>query len=220
MTEFLRRYTDVLSVIDIVREKRITLLSPQAWPDRNDALGLELYRKLTGSVAIYACCLTDTVETSHHWQIFSNHNHGVCVVFDKEKLTAAFDEAGVKHGPMQYRSLTHLRESDRLDEDSLPFLKRDTFSAEKEYRAISTNTLGLLAPAGIHVPIQIDCISRIVIGPTVPRPLGVTLKAVIREQSSSSSIKVTFSALWNNKSWNDAMNAAFPLPLSSNSAAR
>lgn len=210
MTEFLRRYTDVLSVIDLVRERRITLLSPQAWPDRNDALGLELYRKLTGSVAVYACCLTDAVETSHHWQVFSNHNHGVCVVFDKEKLTYAFDAAGVGHGPMQYKSLTYLRDSESLDTLSLPFLKRDTFEAEKEYRAISTNTLGLIAPTSVHVPIQIDCISRIVIGPTVPRPLGITLKSVIREQSLSNGLKVTFSALWNNKSWNDAMNAAFP----------
>ena len=220
MTEFLRRYTDVLSVIDIIRERRLTLLSPQAWPDRNDALGLELYRKLTGSVAVYACCLTDAVETSHHWQIFSNHNHGVCVVFDKEKLAAAFDDADVRHGPMQYRSLTYLREPDSLDVSSLPFLKRDTFQAEWEYRAVSTNTLGLIAPSSVHVPIQIDCISRIVIGPTVPRPLGITLKAVIREQSLSSGLKVTFSALWNNKNWNDAMNAAFPSQPSSNRAAR
>lgn len=210
MSNFLRRYTDVLSVIDIVRERRITLLSPHAWPDRNDALGLELYRKITGSVAVYACCLTDSVETSHHWQIFSNHSHGVCVVFDKDRLTSAFDRADVKHGPMQYRSLTYLRESDNLDISSLPFLKRDTFQAEKEYRAVSTNTLGLLAPVSIHVPIPIECVSKIIIGPTVPRPLGIMLKAVMREQSSSYELPVTFSALWNNKSWNDAMNAAFP----------
>ena len=210
MTGFLRRYTDVLSVIDIVRERRLTLLSPQAWPDRNDALGLELYRKITGAVAVYASCLTDAAETSHHWQIFSNHNHGVCVVFDKDKLTSAFDEADVKHGPMQYRTLKEIRETEGLDISSLPFLKRDTFKAEKEYRAISTNTLGLIAPTSVHVPIQIDCISKIVIGPTVPRPLGMTLKSVIREQSLSSELRVTFSALWNNRSWNNVMNTAFP----------
>ena len=209
MSETLRRYTDVLSVIDIVRERRLTLLTPQSWPDRNDALGLELYRKLTGSVAIYACCLTDSVETSHHWQIFSNHNHGVCIIFDMDKLLSHFEESGLLHGPMIYSTIKYLKDDRNIPLFDLPFLKRDTFRSEGEYRVVSTNTLGLLAGPTAHVPLDISCIRRIVIGPTVPRELGLMLKRVIAEQAGKYEIKVTFSSLWNNRVWNEALNGAF-----------
>jgi hypothetical protein len=210
VSNFLRRYTDVLSVIDMVCEGRLTLLPPNNWPDRNDALGLDLYRKLSGSAAIYASCMTEAKETAHHWQVFSNHSHGVCVVFKKDELLSAFDSQGIIHGPMQYRNLSYLNESRGMNIEALPFLKRDTFEAEAEYRALSTESVGLLAASHVYVRVPVESISKIVIGPTVPRSLGLMLKRVIREQRECESLRVTFSTLWNNQSWHKALASAFP----------
>ena len=84
MATFLRRYTDALSLIDILNNKRLSLLSPAHWYDQNDAFGLELYRKRIGAGRVYALCFTDATETGHHWQLFAGQNHGVCIIFDQK----------------------------------------------------------------------------------------------------------------------------------------
>jgi hypothetical protein len=40
----LRRYTTLPVLLDLLREKRLTLVSPTSWPDRNDSFYLEQHK--------------------------------------------------------------------------------------------------------------------------------------------------------------------------------
>jgi len=41
---FIRRYTSVAALIDILRRREIVLLDPQNWDDRNDRYFMKLYK--------------------------------------------------------------------------------------------------------------------------------------------------------------------------------
>jgi hypothetical protein len=41
----LKRYTTLSSALDVLENKRLTLLDPAKWDDRNDTYFIELYRQ-------------------------------------------------------------------------------------------------------------------------------------------------------------------------------
>ena len=43
-TSRFRRYTSLSILLDILKEKRLTLLDPRNWDDKNDAFYMELYK--------------------------------------------------------------------------------------------------------------------------------------------------------------------------------
>ena len=43
-TSRFRRYTSLSILLDILKKKRLTLLDPQNWDDKNDAFYMELYK--------------------------------------------------------------------------------------------------------------------------------------------------------------------------------
>ena len=67
----LRRYTDVTSLIHIRRRRKITLLDPTTWEDKNDSKFLSIYKDKNNLKTVLALCFTDAPETSHHWKVFS-----------------------------------------------------------------------------------------------------------------------------------------------------
>lgn len=201
LKRYLRRYTDVLSAIDMLRHHRIVLLDPKSWADQNDSLGVERYRRQTEAGRAYAYCMTEASETAHHWQIFAGHAHGVCVVFHRAPFLKNLNErAGVLHGPMKYMNLTELQAAAPYPAEDLPFLKRSTFEAEEEYRVLATED-AIFAGDTYEVPIKPALVERIVLGPSMPAALGDTLKDILCEQGDCSHLKVTRSKLWNNEVW-------------------
>lgn len=112
---------------------------PRQWYDQNDSFGLELYGKQRGGQSVYALCLAEAPEHAHHWQIFADHSHGLCIQFDREGLLEHMDGfAGhVLHGPVEYMTLKKIRALEPIPTERLPFLKRDTFKSEDEYRILA-----------------------------------------------------------------------------------
>src|SRR5438045_1515201 len=80
----LNRYTTLPIALDMLAKKRITLLSPDTWEDRNDAY--YLYQQELRFRSVLAICFSMTSETFHHWRIFSHGVSGVCIEFDKARL--------------------------------------------------------------------------------------------------------------------------------------
>lgn len=206
MTDTFRRYTDVLSLLDMIQNERLSLLSPSLWYDQNDSFGLDLYSKRLGKGSVYALCLASSVETAHHWQIFSGHSHGLCIQLDREGLISHLDGLPDRllHGPVEYLNLTQVRALKPIPTDRLPFLKRETFKAENEYRVIAWQD-DFFATDSYTIPLPLSLIHRVTFAPAMPRQLAETLKAVICAKPGCEKIPFALSRLNNNESWRKAV---------------
>jgi hypothetical protein len=206
----LRRYTNVLSLLDILRHKRLTLLNPARWYDQNDALGLKRYAKFHDNM-VFAACFAEGPEQAHHWQIFAGDSHGVAVIFNKDFLLQTLDTVNelyfLRHGPVIYCNLKQLAEKRPLSIEQLPFLKRDTFKSEEEYRIVALDH-AMFGSELMHIPIHIRCIERVVFGPSMPDSLARSLKDIAAEFDGCSDLPFSKSRLVNNASWADALAKA------------
>jgi hypothetical protein len=107
----LRRYTDLTSVIDLLTHKRLTLLDPASWDDRNDSYFIDHYRERSDYKSVLALCLSTVGETYHHWKVFCGHASGVCIAFHRQALLDVIDAAeGVRHGKVKYLRLEEIAE--------------------------------------------------------------------------------------------------------------
>src|ERR1022692_714934 len=127
LNKFLRRYTDLPSLIYLLNGRCITLLDPQSWDDQNDSYFLRLYKEQRKLASVLALCFTRSTETYHHWRVFAGGSSGVCISFHRgELLTAVKKQSGVRARPVRYLKLNEIRDDPPAVRD-LPFLKRYPF---------------------------------------------------------------------------------------------
>ena len=74
---FLNRYTSLPVLLDMLVHKKIVLLKPSSWEDKNDSYYMERYREERNLETLVAICFTKKRETFHHWKIFTNGASGV-----------------------------------------------------------------------------------------------------------------------------------------------
>jgi len=197
----LRRYTDVLSVMDMLRHERITLLSTDKWADQNDRHTMEVYAARKRIPSVVAYCMTAGVETAHHWQLFAGHGFGACVVFKKDEFVDFVTRRrGLRCESMDYWTLARLEREQPVPVEKLPFIKRAAFEAEQEVRVIADHDANVDGPTQ-HVSIRRGLIDRIVFSPFAVRPLVENAKEVMLGFEGCSTVRFTHSALMNNRKW-------------------
>lgn len=208
----LRRYTDVLSVLDMVVHRRITLLTPANWADLNDRNGMSVFAERMHAKEAYAFCMTGTRETSHHWKVFAGSGFGACVIFHRARLLNGLkSHRDILKGPVDYRKHADLAALAPIPTEKVPFLKREVFSDEREYRLVATAP-AFLASGSLTVAIKLDWIERIVFASSIPRPLVETLEGLIRAQDGSATMNLRFSRMPENQMWAQAFAEASTEP--------
>ena len=146
MSTYVRRYTDLPFLFDYLRTKELALLSPKTWDDKNDSFFVEQYAKAKQFQSSYALCLSQALETYHHWKVFTSGLSGVCIEFKKEDLiTHALKVQGLRAELVAYRTIKSLRKS-KLKPEQLPFLKRSAFEDEAEFRLFVARQEPFTAP--------------------------------------------------------------------------
>ena len=199
MHAILSRYTELPFLLEFLRTKEIALLSPGSWDDRNDAFYLEAYGRAKGLMSLHVLCLTQAYETYHHWRVFSPGTCGMCIVFHKERFMAwANSHAELHAGPVSYRTLQEMRAGGPSLED-LPFLKRQAFADEKEFRVFSMQPSPDNGPLRLAMPLS--TIDRIVVNPWLPKTVAEHVKVTIKELEGCKSLKVYRSTLVDNDAW-------------------
>src|SRR6266702_4473708 len=99
----LRRYTELPSLIHILKYQQLTLLNPSSWDDKNDSYFLSLYREKCALKSVLALCFTVANETYHHWRVFAPGSAGVCIQLDMNEIrTAASNVKGVTMKAVEY----------------------------------------------------------------------------------------------------------------------
>ena len=202
----LRRYTSALAALDTLINRRITLLNPGTWTDRNDRDLLALYAGSTPGRSVFAYCMAEGREAAHHWQVFADRGFGVCIAFDKARLLAAVSiDPAIRHGPVGYVNWRNLHLAE--PREHLPFIKRQVYRAEREYRLIATPDASHKGPS-YDVAVPVNCITSITVSGEVPAPHFETFKRLIGTIPDCERLRVRQSGLLQNRRWTAALDAA------------
>lgn len=203
---YLRRYTDLPALLNMLSAKQITLLDPKTWDDRNDSYFMSLYKERKNLKALLALCFSQAAETYHHWRIFSNGAAGVCVVFDRAALIKTLQQVpGIQTGCIEYLTLNDARVR-KLKVNELPFVKRYGFKPENEFRVVFESPAEALP--SLNIPMQIDCIRSISLSPWMHPSLSKSTVAAIRAIDECSKLKVSRSTLISNEQWKSLGSSA------------
>ncbi|MFZ2974074.1 MAG: hypothetical protein WA049_15665 [Ferribacterium limneticum] len=203
----LRRYTDLPALLHILTARRITLLDPKTWDDKNDSHFMAVYKERKKLKSLLALCFSEASETYHHWRVFSGGPAGVCIVFDKNRLLE--DIARVPHvsmGSMNYLTMSEARRK-AFQVDELPFVKRYAYKPEREFRALYASPVEEIF--WLDLPIRLSSISRISLSPWMHTSLSKSTASTILAINGCEKLRVSRSTLISNEQWKKLANSAF-----------
>jgi hypothetical protein len=197
--KFLRRYSNLPSLIHLLTTKSLTFLDPESWDDKNDSLFMRLYKEKRELDTLLAVCFSQETETYHHWSVFASGSSGVCISFKKEELLAELGQyEGIRKRQVSYIQLNELAETARKVGD-LPFMKRAPFKPESEYRIIFEEKGKPRSYLDIDIPLS--CIDRIHLSPWMPRGVADSVKVTLKAIEGADEIEVIRSTLIQNDRW-------------------
>ena len=197
-TTVFRRYTDLASLLDMLRREAITLLRPDTWDDRNDRLMMKTYADCLELKTLLALCVTSRGETYHHWKVFTDKSNGVCIHFRRDGFKQAMRDVGARVEKVEYLKLDQLNADDHPIA-TLPFLKRFGFGDEGEYRAVYESRAA--EDQLKQVKIDLNIIERISLNPWMPKPVFESVRATIEAQRQGAAFTVNHSSLIDNQRW-------------------
>jgi len=196
----LKRYTTLPVLLDLLKRKRLVLLDPASWEDKNDSAILLEYKKRRKVDQVFALCFSQGDETIHHWKTFADGISGCCIEFDGKKLTEILGQhPDLRHGPVVYRKIGYLA-NHSIKVDRIPFTKRWPYRCEEEYRVIWE---GSSSNACYEVEIDLRAITRITISQKMPAPVYNTIREYLREAFRDPDKRISRSTLYENRVWID-----------------
>ena len=195
----LRRYTNLAATIHLLQTRRITLLDPKTWDDKNDAHFLAQYSKCRGGNPVLALCFCQGPTRYHHWRVYANGMDGVCIQFHRDHLLAELDDyEDLLHDDVRYQgSQETLNNQPRIDD--LPFLKRSAYKDECEYRIIRV-CMGKF-PDTLEYTIDLGCIQSVVLSPWMPKELSTSVISALRTIEGCKGLRVSRSRLIESEVW-------------------
>lgn len=203
----LKRYTELPYVLQILETRRLTLVNPSSWDDKNDSHFVQTYKDRRGHGSVLALCLTGAAQTYHHWKVFTHGASGACVYFDREKLLKWIEGDELITGrEVKYKTLAQINKTPpRLDD--LPFLKRMAYEHEAEFRLLHTTRRKSVAFKGFEIPLS--TINAILLNPWLPHSTAAAVEDVIHRIEGCEDMDVYRATIVNNDEWQKAAaNAA------------
>lgn len=197
--QVLRRYTNLAATIHMLRNREITLLSPATWDDRNDAYFMAEYKRRKNLKSLFALCFANCDETYHHWRVFSHGSDGVRIEFDKAILMKSFVDDRIIARDVSYKKIDELKVDTRFAVDDLPFLKRQGFRDEVEFRVIYQNDSRVLFTKSFEF--DLAAIRRITLSPWIVKSLSDSVIATLRQIKGCAKLKIYRSTLVDNEQW-------------------
>jgi hypothetical protein len=194
--ERLNRFTTLPILLDLLEGRKLVLLDPSTWEDRNDTLIIEEYKKRANIQNLFALCFTHWFETIHHWKAFANGSSGCCIEFYPIKLFKIFGRIKeLRHGVVNYIKITDAKSFAIVE---IPFTKRMPYEFEHEYRVIWEGTSD---NKFLEIPIPLTTIKRITMSQQMPESVFQSVKALIALKYPSLKGSIFRSTIYENKTW-------------------
>ena len=136
-TEWLKKYTSIEHLEDILTKNRLHLANPESWEDKNDIELIKHYRSKMGIKDIRILCMNESADRYHFWKIYGQERQGVCLWFEKLEFTNNLKK--IEYPKTKYRCVSYYdpKNPQKIETDDLPFLKRVQYEDEQEFRIIS-----------------------------------------------------------------------------------
>jgi hypothetical protein len=197
----LKRYTQLPYLLHMLWQKKITLLSPNAWVDRNDAYFLLKHLENRKLRSILVMCLTSSEATYHHWHVFAPGPSGVRVDFHEKIFREwASHIDGARLEPVHYLKNKEL--TAKFRPDRLPFLKRNAFRDEGEERLIVE--IAKEKRAFLDIPFDYAMIKRVKLSPWLALPAVPSVKEAIRAAAHGVKFPIKPTTILENKEFMEA----------------
>jgi len=194
----INRYTTLPVLLDMFKRKRLVLLDPKSWEDKNDSEILLEYKKRKMAQKLFALCFSYGDETIHHWKTFADGISGCCIEFDPKKMIALLKTfPRVRYGAVTYKKLKELKDA-TIDIDDIPFTKRWPYRCEEEFRVIWT---GRTKQSEYEIPFDLRLITKVTINQRMPEQVYETIRDYLREAFKHPEQKINRSTLFQNSVW-------------------
>jgi len=180
----LTRYTTLPFLLDMLVRKKIVLLPPDSWPDKNDSEVMKEYKCRKKLSCLLALCFSQGDDTIHHWTAFAKGVAGCRIDFDVSKLCEAIQTfKGFKRitiRPVSYRKVNQIKSS-TIKLDEMPFTKRWPYRCEEEFRIIyESNSSKESNKKLIELSIKLDCIRSITLSQSMPKSVFKVIKNLLK----------------------------------------
>jgi hypothetical protein len=206
MSEYLRRYCGLTSLIYLLRQKKLTLLDPEYWDDSNDSHFMNVYKRKLALRSALALCFTAAGERYHYWRVFAGSSSGVCVQFRRSSIARlAHTRPELRMKAVSYVTLSQMNKR-KLRVGELPFLKRAAFRDEQEVRLLYHSAS--IKRQKLDVPISLSCIDKVILSPWLHPDLFDDIRASLRSIRGCRSLPVVRSTLVGNQTWKRFGDAA------------
>lgn len=191
----LNKYCTIPVMLDMLIRRRIKLLDPKNWKDKNDIHNLAVYQKHFGYKKILATCFLASGETIHHWGQYADGTLGCCIEFDKNILIDVENNRRMRYGMVEYVPINKVCEKTPRD---LPFIKRLAYYVEDEFRIIYQGD-----EDEVIIPFKHEQIVKITLNSGLSKDILKTMKGIIK---SMVNCKVNVSTLENSNLWKKQIN--------------
>jgi hypothetical protein len=182
----------------LLRRRKIVLLDPSTWEDRNDAQIILEYKRRKGIPNLFAICFGIDDETIHHWKAYADGVSGCCIEFDENKLLKCFDGIPeIRKGAVVYKRLSEIR-NNTIAADDIPFIKRYAYRCESEYRILWQ---GKTNQPAIEIDLDLNSINKITLSQRMPKPIHNSIKELLRSEIQNPSSRINSSTLYENAAW-------------------
>ena len=79
-------YTTLPVLLDLLKRRRLVLLDPKSWEDKNDSGVMEENKRRKKVPRLFALCFSWGDETIHQWKAFADGISGCCIEFDAQRI--------------------------------------------------------------------------------------------------------------------------------------
>lgn len=193
------RYTELPSLIHILKNRQLTLLDPMTWDDKNDSSFITPYREKCKLASVLALCFTRSQETYHHWRIFAPTSSGVRVTLNEQLLRNSVERIdGLQLTDVEYVKLADIRKA-KLSKHRLPFIKRYPYRPESEVRLLWESKTE--ERHSYTLPIDLKTITKVTLSPWLHPSLVESVKCSLKAIDGCSKLTVHRTTLISNDEW-------------------
>jgi hypothetical protein len=133
----LKHYTSIENLFKILDTGYLLLGDPEKWEDKNDAAAVRAFCRLKGErTKARVLSFLNGEESIHHWNAFSKNGYGCSISFAKDEILKQTEGDDFLHDFVKYKKEIKAEELRKMDSKGIPFLKRNQYKCEKEYRVI------------------------------------------------------------------------------------